>query len=66
MLSIGGSERGIPIIAISNVVQILCPSTGGSITLYLRSAIGMLLVAIPAEEVAQWNKIKDIKNKERI
>ncbi|EKR09235.1 hypothetical protein LEP1GSC126_1182 [Leptospira kirschneri str. 200801774] len=49
----------------SNVFQVLCPSTG-PITLYLRSAMGILLVAIPAEDVAQWNDIKETKNINRI
>lgn len=61
----GGSESGSPTIAMSNVFQVLCPSTG-LITLYLRSAMGILLVAIPAEDVAQWNNIKEAKNINRI
>lgn len=64
-LSIGGSVSGSPTIAMSNVFQVLCPSTG-PITLYLRSTMGILLVAIPAEDVAQWNDIKETKSINRI
>ncbi|EMO26094.1 hypothetical protein LEP1GSC170_1345 [Leptospira interrogans serovar Bataviae str. HAI135] len=64
-MSIGGSESGNPTMAMSIVFQVLCPSTG-PMTLYLRSVTGILLVAIPAEEVAQSRMMNETKSKIRV